>query len=162
MKDDSGIEKILIDVKKYLSMPAQCECGGQYIYQGLGNYKCEFCGSIYKNEYAIVRDFVDKYGTNYSIFEIAEMTNVPKRIIDLFVKDGKFIAVPKQRMCIICKEPIESGTYCNRCALRQIQDSFDTKRRPISSGLVQKDMRGEMHYGRNADKRKNIKKEKGD
>ncbi len=148
---ETGIEQKLIDINQYLTCPGECKCGGKYVYHGLGTYECENCGTIFKNEYGIVRDFVDKYGTNYSIFEIAEKTGVPKRIIDLFIKDGKFITVEKQKVCIICHQPIESGVYCNKCALRQIQSSFENNRKKLSSGVRAQDMKGEMHYGKRAE-----------
>ncbi len=143
-----GLEQGLIDINKYLTTPGECECGADFVYHGLGTYVCESCGAVFKNEYGIVRDFVDKYGTNYSKIEIAEMTGVPKRIIDLFVKDGKFIEVEKQRMCIVCRQPIKSGIYCKRCALVQIEDSMEQHHRKIKSGLKNPDMQGEMHYGK--------------
>lgn len=155
-KDKKGknnkIERLLIDVEKYLSTPEICKCGKNYSYYGLGVYKCDGCGAEFKNEYAIVRDFVDEYGTNYSIIEIAEMTKVSKAVIDLFVRDGKFVTVEKQRMCLICREPIISGTYCNRCALRQIEKSFERKDRKFSSGVLNADMGGKMHHGKKSDK----------
>ena len=146
------MEKNLIDIEKYLTAPGICECGASYIYYGLGVYKCEGCESEFKNEYAIVRDFVDKYGTNYSIVEIAEMTKVSKAIIDLFIRDGRFITVQKQKLCLICREPIISGTYCNRCALRQINDSFEKKDKKLSSGVLNSDMGGKMHHGKKSEK----------
>lgn len=150
---EKKLEPMLIDIDKYLESPDDNDCGcgdTSYIYRGLGIYECENCGKIFKNEYARVRDCVDEYGTNLSMFEISDKTGVPKRIIDLFVKDGRFVEVEKQRICKICKEPIDSGMYCNRCALRQIEKSFEekTKKKFSSSVLNSGDMRGTMHIGK--------------
>lgn len=144
-----GLEQGLVDIDKYLKKPGLCECGNNYTYEGLGVYKCEHCGSVFKNEYATVRDFVDKYGTNYSILEIAEMTGVEKKLIDMFVKDGKFDRVEKQRVCIVCHQPIQSGMYCSRCALSQISNSMDENhRKKMSSGVMTGDMKGTMHINK--------------
>ena len=93
-------------------------------------------------------DFVDEYGTNYNMVEIAERTKVPKRLIDLFVKDGRFDTVKKQKKCRICHSPISKGIYCNRCALRQIKDEMDSDRRRNITGVMKQDqdMKGEMHF----------------
>lgn len=146
--DEKDIEQILIEVEAMLTKPGKCQCGEEYEYKGLGVYKCPGCKNIFKNEYAIVRDFVDEYGTNYSIIEIAEKTNVPKRLIDLFVKDGRFDTVKKQKKCIICHTPIGKGQYCNRCALRQIKGEMDNDRNRRIAGVIRenKDMKGEMHF----------------
>lgn len=142
-----GLVQGSVDIDKQLKTPEGCECGGSFEYVGLGVYKCSNCGNIFKNEYAIIRDFVDKYGTNYSILEISEMTGIEKRLIDLFIKDGKFVTVEKQRVCIICHQPIPSGIYCNRCALTQISDSMEENRRKnMSSSIRNVDMQGMMHH----------------
>ena len=140
-------EEGLIDIDKYLSKPGNCSCGQGMKYVGLGIYRCENCGDEFKNEYGIIRDFVDKYGTTYSILEIADLTGVPKRIIDLFIRDGKFAKAAKQRVCCVCHKPIESGMYCNVCALRQIGDAMDNDRKKLSGSLRRNsEMEGIMHY----------------
>lgn len=144
----------LIDVDNYLKKPGLCECGNAYTYQGLGRYQCEHCGNVFLNEYGTVREFVEKYGTNYSILEIAEMTGVSKKLIDMFVRDGKFIEVERQRMCIVCHQPIDSGLYCKRCALQQIGNDMEENRRNrnIMGSLKNENMRGTMHHGRRQDR----------
>lgn len=145
--NDKGIEEILLNVEAFLTKPTLCKCGYTFKYQGLGVYKCEHCGEIFKNEYAKVRDFVDEYGTNYNILEIAEQTGVSKRLIDMFIKDKRFDTVKKQKKCIVCKTPIEKGQYCNRCALIQIQDEMDAEHKKMLSMVVRSgDMKGEMHF----------------
>lgn len=146
-----GLEQGLINLDKYLKSPGMCECGNSYTYVGLGEYKCSNCGNVFKNEYALVREFVDKYGTNYSIMEIAAMTGVSKKLIDMFIKDGKFLTVERQRVCIICHEPIQSGVYCKKCALMQIDNSLDesrANRKKMSGTIRTEDMKGSMHHGR--------------
>lgn len=145
---EKEVEKLLIEVESLLTKPEKCPCGEDYEYIGLGVYKCPRCKSVFKNEYGRVRDFVDEYGTNYNMVEIAEMTKVPKRLIDLFVKDGRFDTVKKQKKCRICHSPISKGVYCNRCALRQIKDEMDSDRRRNITGVMKQDqdMKGEMHF----------------
>lgn len=144
-----GLEQGLIDVEKYLSTPGQCDCGGDFVYEGLGRYKCDHCGKIFENEYAIIRNFVDKHGTNYSILEISELTGVSRKFIDWFVRDGRFIPVEKQRTCMICHEPIASGFYCNRCALREQNREYEEKRnRNLMSGVRNPKMDAIMHYSK--------------
>lgn len=139
-------EKHLLEIEALLTKPGKCKCGNDFEYEGLGTYRCQRCMDVYKNEYAIIRDFVDEYGTNYSIYEISRMTNVSKRLIDLFIKDGRFEAVKKQPKCRNCKAIIERGMYCNRCALLQIDGEI--KRTRHVSGRIKEDnsMKGEMRY----------------
>jgi hypothetical protein len=139
-------EKALLEIKSLLSKPGKCFCGSDYEYVGLGTYKCRFCSAVFKNEYAIVRDFVDEYGTSYSIYEISKKTNVSKRLIDLFVKDGRFETVKKQPRCRNCKTPIDKGMYCNRCALLKIHNEIHEPKRFVSGVRQNDDMQGEMHY----------------
>lgn len=146
-----GLEQELLNIESYMKTPGVCECGSEYTYAGLGEYKCMQCGRTFKNEYALVRDFVDKYGTNYSILEIAEMTGVNKKLINMFIKDGRFDTVEKQKKCIICHQPIDSGVYCKKCALIQIDSSLDESRdnrRKMAGTLHNEDMQGTMRHGR--------------
>ena len=73
-----NIEQNLIDVEALLRKPEQCSCGEKFQYTGLGHYQCPRCKSTFRNEYAIVRDFIDEFGSAYSILEIAERTGVPR------------------------------------------------------------------------------------
>lgn len=143
-----NIEKMLIEVESLLTKPDKCLCGEDFEYKGLGVYKCKRCGMEYKNEYGRVRDFVDVNGTSYNMDEIAKMTNVPRKLINLFVRDGRFDTVKKQKRCKVCHNPIEKGEYCNRCALRQIKDGIDNDNRKQFVGVMRDvgDMKGEMHY----------------
>ena len=75
-QSEDGIEEFLKRNMTRLGMPTKCECGGKYSYKGLGFYVCDGCGKEYLNEYAKVREFIDVYGTNYSILEISERTGV--------------------------------------------------------------------------------------
>lgn len=145
---ENDIEKMLLEVESLLAKPDKCLCGEDFEYCGLGIYKCKHCGKEFKNEYGRVRDFVDENGTNYNIEEIAAMTNVPRKLINLFIKDGRFDTVKKQKRCMICRNPIEKGQYCNRCALKQIKDGFDNDNRKKMHGVMRDagDMKGEMHY----------------
>lgn len=143
---DKDVEEVLIDVEAYLTKPGKCQCGEEYTYAGLGRYVCKRCHSEFLNEYGRVREFVDKYGTNYNMLEVAEITKVPKRLIDIFVKDGRFDTVKRQRRCAVCHNPIDKGQYCNKCALRQIKEQLDTPKHVMGSIHVQDDMKGAMHY----------------
>lgn len=146
-KIEEMLEDTLVDIGSLLTRPGMCSCGDEFEYRGLGCYVCPRCRNTFKNEYAIVRDFVDEYGNAYSILEISERTGVPKKLIDLFVKDNKFEMVKKQRRCRICRVPIEKGYYCSQCALLQIHDQIDSDRRKIlGSGTRDADMEGKMHY----------------
>ncbi len=145
---DKDIEEVLIDVEVLLTTPEVCQCGGEFEYKGLGDYECKICHGKFQNEYGVVRDFVDEYGTNYNIIEIAERTGVPKRLIDMFIKDQRFKTVKKQRKCRVCRSPIEKGHYCNKCALRQIKEEIesDNKRNIVGSLAKRESMKGEMYF----------------
>ena len=148
-ENDNGktIEDILINVDAFLSKPGECSCGGNFEYVGLGRYVCPRCRNEFKNEYAIVRDFVDEYGNAYSILEICEKPGVTKNLIDLFVKDKRFDLVRKQRRCRNCRQPIEKGYYCSKCALLQLSNEMNSEiRKILGSGTKDMEMDGKMHY----------------
>lgn len=143
----NDVEEILLNLEAYLSKPTVCTCGGLFVYKGLGVYICKECNEVFKNEYAKVRDFVDEYGTEYNILEIAEKTGVKKHLIDIFIKQGKFETVKTQKRCRLCREPISKGIYCNKCALRQIQDQMDEEHKKKIIGSIRSgDMKGQMHF----------------
>lgn len=144
---EEKIEEVLFDVDAFLTKPGVCSCGADFEYTGLGHYVCPRCKNTFINEYGKVRDFVDEYGNAYSIIEIAEKTGVSKRLIDLFVKDKRFELVKKQRRCRNCKEPIDRGYYCSKCALLQLHHEMNAERRRIlGSGIKDMEMDGKMHY----------------
>lgn len=142
---NEGLEKILANADYLLSKPGTCQCGGEYKYIGLGNYKCTECGNIFQNEYAKVRDFVEKNGNRYNIMEIAEETKVSKRVIDLFINEGKFSTVEQVRKCRECGSVITTGTYCSRCSLRKMQENITTTKNIQGVYRENGDMKGKMH-----------------
>jgi predicted amidophosphoribosyltransferase len=129
----------------FLSRPGKCECGEEFSYVGLGTYRCEHCGREFKNEYARVRDFVEKHGNNYSILEIAEQTKVSKKVIDMFVEEGKFNTVERVKRCSECGKPIGHGNYCDTCGLRILKTkSVDKKIQGVLRENM--DLKGQMHH----------------
>ena len=141
-------EKIRLEIDMLLSKPDTCKCGSEFEYAGLGMYKCRMCTEKFKNEYAIIRDFVDTYGTSYSVYEISDITNVPRRLIDLFIRDGRFTVVTKQPRCRECNILIERGLYCRRCALIQTGNTSTVKKQKKIRGIARPvdNMQGEMHF----------------
>lgn len=143
----NAVERTLMEIEHLMTKPGRCECGSEYEYKGLGHYECPRCRRRFLNEYGKVRDFVDEYGSAYSLLEIAEKTGVQKRLIDLFVKDKRFDLVKTKRRCKGCKEPIDKGTYCNKCALLQIKHEIHQGHGNIvGSGAKDADMDGKMHH----------------
>jgi len=145
-QSEDGIEEFLKRNMTRLGMPTKCECGGRYSYKGLGVYVCDGCGKEFLNEYAKVREFIDVYGTNYSILEISEQTGVSKKMIDLFVNEGKFAMVERTRRCINCGSPVTSGDLCDRCKLLKPTDDPTPKKQMFGYSRNNYDERGKMHY----------------
>jgi len=128
-----------------LSKPGLCKCGFEYSYTGLGHYKCEHCGDVFLDEYGKIREFIDQYGSTYSLYDISTKTGVSKKFIDAFVQQGRFSEVSRVNKCAKCGKIIHKGTYCEQCTFSGEQ--YEEKRAKFAS-MLNKDynVKGEMRY----------------
>lgn len=130
-----------------LSKPGLClRCRKEYTYAGLGKYICEKCGDVFLDEYGKVREFVDEYGSAYSILDISLKTGVPKKYIDIFIKEGRFDKVNRVRRCKKCGDIIETGDLCRQCMLKELKNASTDDKVKITSMVRQDNLQGEMHY----------------
>jgi tRNA(Ile2) C34 agmatinyltransferase TiaS len=111
-----GTEKLtaLLEINR----PAVCAgCGGIMVFQGLGQYRCEKCGSVEYDDYGKVREFIEEHpGAN--VAQIAENTGVTRTTINKMVKEERFEICKESKvflLCEICGIPIRSGYACKNC-----------------------------------------------
>jgi tRNA(Ile2) C34 agmatinyltransferase TiaS len=106
--------KALIEIDR----PTICAaCGGVMVFQGLGQYRCEKCGSLEYDDYGKVREFIEEHpGAN--VAQIAESTGVTRKAINKMVKEERFEIRKESKtflLCEICGLPIRSGYVCKNC-----------------------------------------------
>lgn len=98
--------------------PLKCKmCGGDMVFEGVGEYRCEVCGQKDYDDYGKVRHYLEKNGvTNMSL--IAESTGVDLEEIRKMVKEARFNVSDQSGillMCERCGRMISSGNLCQRC-----------------------------------------------
>ncbi len=94
-------------------------CGKAFVYTG-GKPICPDCRREIEEAYEKVRVFLrDHPKIKLSISELAELTGVEEDIIIILVEEGRIDlegAEGLTKRCAKCGVPIESGTYCPKCA----------------------------------------------
>lgn len=87
-------------------------------YNGLGEYKCDSCGTIIFDDYGLVRNYVEQ-NRSATVSEISLMTGVAQSEINEMLRDEKFEITVDSRVfleCKACGKPIRSGVYCETCS----------------------------------------------
>lgn len=100
--------------------PAICSvCGGQLVYISHGEYRCEECSAVERDDFGKVHHYLDEHGPA-SAFKIAEATKVPISTVNKFLKEGRLeipegsdIYIPCER----CGTDIRYGRFCPACAM---------------------------------------------
>lgn len=98
--------------------PKLCEvCGGVMVFQGVGEYACEDCGTLAYDDYGKARLYIETHkGATASQIEAA--TGVKQRTIRLMLKEGRLEVAPDSKVFLYCEgcgKPIRSGRYCPEC-----------------------------------------------
>ncbi|MCX4338575.1 MAG: hypothetical protein OSJ72_02915 [Lachnospiraceae bacterium] len=130
------LKKEFSEVNTY-NRPTYCsECGGVMVFQGLGEYKCEKCGSVDYDDYGKARNYVEKHmGANAA--EVGRATGVSQRSIRDMLKEGK-LEVAKNSViflkCEICGTLINSGRYCSKCEAAYHRDKEEMARKARHHG----------------------------
>ena len=109
--------KLMQNKKRYCS-----NCGTQLKYLSLGDYICPECGHKEKDDYGIVREYIEKNGPSPS-YVIHMATGVPEDVINTFVKKGKLEVSdtsPVFFKCEQCGTDIKYGRLCPMCAKSKV------------------------------------------
>lgn len=111
---DKELLKILVEKRPITCM----ECGGKLTYQGLGEYKCMECDSVYLDDFGRVRNFLIDNGPQPAPVVVAA-TGVSGHLVTELLKSGRIEAVERSKMFINCERcgcAIRYGRICPDCA----------------------------------------------
>ena len=125
----------------------ECTCGSTALtYKGLGEYECDRCGNIIRDNYGKVYEYLEQHpGAN--VTEIEEATGVTDIKIAELVAHHRFVAKADPRLNIRCKrcdKPIILGDYCPECKMererklgQRMQDILNPKKeQPVRRGVA--------------------------
>ena len=138
----------LLDLSQ-LNRPTYCEkCGGVMIFKGVGEYKCEECGSLEYDDYGKVRNYIEKNNGATSA-QVSAATGVSQKSIRGMLKEKRLeIAANSNSFltCESCGEKIRYGRYCNKCETkyhRSLEEQARTSRNGNMTGYSTERHKGE-------------------
>ena len=104
-----------------LNRPTHCpRCNVAYNYKSLGVYECPKCGLTEKDDYARIRDFLEKNGPSSAVM-ISNATGIPVSRINELLRDGR-LEIPNESplfiKCENCRTDIRFGRFCPACAAK--------------------------------------------
>lgn len=99
-------------------MPIICkDCGGVMVFKGLGEYKCEDCGSVEYDDYGKVRGYLEEHpGAN--AVEVEDKTGVAQKTIRQMLRDARIQVSENSQTflhCEFCGKNIRYGRVCMEC-----------------------------------------------
>jgi hypothetical protein len=98
--------------------PLFCKyCEGELQKVSRGTYKCTSCGELNYDYFQTVRNYLEKEGPK-PVAVIARETGIPRRNIDLFLRDEMLEITAGSAMtlhCEVCGTPIRAGYLCENC-----------------------------------------------
>ena len=98
------------------------QCGAKLKYMAMGDYLCPECGLEQKDDYGIVREYLDEHGPTPALVIEAE-TGVPRLIIEDFLRKGRLEIndnSPIFLKCELCGKDIKFGRICPVCAKNKV------------------------------------------
>lgn len=116
------------------------KCGGELIFKGVGEYRCEDCNQIEYDDYGKVRLYLEK-NKSANMTEIQNGTGVSMKSIKQMVKEKRFEIAQNSKVflyCEICHTPIRMGRFCNECEIkyhRQLEANMRAKSRAGKEGI---------------------------
>jgi hypothetical protein len=110
--------------------PIRCKiCGGDMIFQGVGEYQCEKCKSLEYDDYGKVRTYLELHrGATTS--EISLATGVNQREINEMLREERFEVSVDSRTFLKCEEcgaEIGIGRLCPTCL--RLKEAANNKKR---------------------------------
>ena len=110
--------------------PIRCEkCGGEMIYKGVGEYRCERCKRLEYDDYGKVRNYLEEH-RGATTAEISTETGVNQKDINAMLREERFYVSTDSRAFIACEGcgvTIRTGRYCITCA--KLMEAAESKRR---------------------------------
>lgn len=127
--------------------PTVCsKCGGELSYKSLGEYVCESCGNIERDDFGKVRSYIDENGPTPAVI-ISEQTGVAIDKINEFLRQGR-VEIPEGSdiyiKCEKCGTDIRFGRFCPACAAKlskQLKGVFEVGEVPKKKSAVEGKMR---------------------
>lgn len=149
----ANFRRELFDLSQ-LNRPTYCEkCGGVMIFKGVGEYKCEECGSLEYDDYGKVRNYIEKHPGATSA-QASAATGVSQKSIRSMLKEERLeIAANSNSFltCESCGAKIRYGRFCSKCETkyhRGVEERARTSRNANMTGYST-----EMHKGEEGAKR---------
>lgn len=138
----------LLDISK-LNRPTFCsKCGGVMIFKGVGEYKCEECGTVDYDDYGKVRNYIEK-NPGATAAAASAATGVSQKSIRGMLKEERLeIAANSASFlkCEVCGAQIRSGRFCKKCETsyhRSIEEQARASRNVSLSGFGAERPKGE-------------------
>ncbi len=130
--------------------PTICSrCGTELRYRSHGEYICDHCGNVERDDFGKVRHFIELNGPTPAIL-ISEGTGVAIDIINRFLRQGR-VEIPEGSdmyiKCENCGTDIRFGRYCPACAAKltkKLQGAFEAGEVPKSKVKSEDDSK--MHF----------------
>ncbi len=126
--------------KDGLNKPMICkECGGHMKFQGLGEYRCEECGTLAYDDYGKVRNYLEEH-RGATAYEISQEIGIPQRNIRKLIREERIEVSENSRVfvkCKMCGQDIRLGDLCDSCKKKKTDleiKSKNTKRSATMSG----------------------------
>lgn len=140
------LRRDLLEEENY-NRPTICpECGGIMIFQGVGEYKCEDCGSLGYDDYGKARNYIEQH-PGATMAEVARETDVPQKSIRDMVRESRLEIAPSSNVflrCEICGASIRSGRFCPKCETAHHREIEERARKNINmSGFGMEKSAGE-------------------
>lgn len=139
-----------------LNRPTFCnKCKGIMVYKGVGEYKCEDCGSVEYDDYGKARNYLEQHkGAN--VAEISDATGVTHKSIREMIKEKRFEVIDNRGgyiRCEMCGENIKSGRLCSKCEMlyhRKLEEETRSQKKKNISGFGEstRGERGSKRYTR--------------
>lgn len=146
-----------LEIEGTYHVPRTCkECGGALIFKGVGEYRCEDCGSVLYDDYGKVRLFLESHpGANAT--DVERETGVSQKIIRQMLREARIQVAEGSGVflhCEICGAGIRFGKYCTSCEAkaqrRGEQENRSQNMRGFSMG--QRNEEGQRRFLRGNDK----------
>lgn len=138
-------------------IPKICdECGGVFVFVGVGEYHCEKCGNVRYDDYGKVRLYIEKHpGANAA--EVENATGVTQRSIRRMLKENRIEVAESSKVTLFCEscgKAIRSGRLCTECEIKYHRKLEDGQRRK-----TEQDMKGyALNHGGEEGHRRFIRK----
>lgn len=121
-------------------------------FQSLGSKICPKCLDKIEDDLVVIRDYLYDNPGNIGTEKLAKDTGVSRKAIAHLIETGRleFRQNISTGYCSVCREPIYSGTLCEKCAAKVMEDMNKTLPTPPAQEKKKTSERpgGKMHIDR--------------